>query len=81
MGLQRGFALDLTVVDPDDGKPWDFEIAAKREKALRKVQMEKPTLLIGSPMCTAFSNLQKLSRDRRDPVEFKKMLHYGITHL
>ena len=81
MGLQRGFALHLTVVDPDDGKPWDFDIAAKRAKALRKVQVEKPTLPIGSPMCTAFSNLQKLSCERRDPVEFKKMLHYGITHL
>ena len=33
MGLQRGFALDLTVVDPDDGKPWDFDCQAKRDKA------------------------------------------------
>ena len=81
MGLQRGFALDLTVVDPDDGKPWDFDCPAKRAKALRKVQMEKPTLLIGSPMCTPFSILQKLSREKRDPVEFKRMLHHGITHL
>ena len=24
MGLRKGFALDLTVVGPDDGRPWDF---------------------------------------------------------
>ena len=24
-----GFALDITVADPDDGMPWDFNIEAK----------------------------------------------------
>ena len=31
-----GFALDLTVVDPDDGMPWDFTSLAKPAKA-RKI--------------------------------------------
>ena len=30
--LMPGFALDLTVVDPDDGLPWDFSKSGKREK-------------------------------------------------
>mgnify|MGYP003322403897 FL=1 len=34
MGLDPGMALDLSVVDPDDGKPWDFNDASKRKKAL-----------------------------------------------
>ena len=32
-GLIPGFALDLSVCDPDDGEPWDFDNDAKREKS------------------------------------------------
>ena len=46
MGLRKGFALDLTVVDPDDGRPWDFAIPAERDKALQMVKEERPVLLI-----------------------------------
>ena len=34
MGLDSGMALDLSVLDPDDGKPWDFNDLSKRTKAL-----------------------------------------------
>ena len=57
MGLNPGFALDLTVLDPDDGMPWDFTLKSKRDKARQKVIREKPILLVGSPMCTVFSRL------------------------
>ena len=33
LGLSPGSALDLSVTDPDDGRPWDFDIPAKRSKA------------------------------------------------
>ena len=51
--LIPGFALDLTCLDPDDGMPWDFDVPAKRDKAMRKVRTEKPAMIIGSVMCTA----------------------------
>ena len=28
-----GYAFDLTMIDPEDGKPWDFSLAHKRERA------------------------------------------------
>lgn len=37
-----GFALDLTVLDPDDGQAWDFSRKSKRDKAVRMVLREKP---------------------------------------
>ena len=37
LNLSAGFILDFTVVDPDDGQPWDFNNPAKRSKALAKV--------------------------------------------
>ena len=30
-GIMPGMSLDLTSVDPEDGMPWDFNIAQKRE--------------------------------------------------
>ena len=29
--LMAGFAFDMTLVDEDDGMPWDFSVPAKRE--------------------------------------------------
>ena len=44
--LAPGFALDLPVVDPDDGKPWDFNVEEKREKVRRMQKEQRPILLI-----------------------------------
>ena len=57
MGLDPGWALDLTVTD-EDGLAWDFSTQAKRAKAPKKVREDKPFMLITSPMCGPFSALQ-----------------------
>ena len=62
--LLPGFALDLTVTDPDDGQPWDFCSREKREKARALRRRQKPFLLIGSPMCTCFCAWQYLNEAR-----------------
>ena len=50
--------------DPDDGQPWDFNVRAKREKAREILRKQRPYLVIGSPMCTAFSSWQHLNNAR-----------------
>ena len=62
--LIPGFAFDLTTTDVD-GKKWDFDNKVMRERAMKRVREEKPMLLIGSPMCTAFSTLQNISKDKK----------------
>ena len=62
--LTPGLAFDITVDDPDDGQPWDFNVEAKREKAREILRKQKPYLLIGSPMCTAFCFWQRLNAAR-----------------
>lgn len=57
MGLIPGMALDLTTVDPEDGEPWDFNVPEKAVKAEAMVRSKRALLIIGSPMCTAFSSL------------------------
>ena len=62
--LTPGLALDITVNDPDDNQPWDFDVHEKREKAREILRKQRPYLLIGSPMCTAFSSWQRLNEVR-----------------
>ena len=53
-GLRGGIAMDLVT-------GWNFDQQEDRRKAEAHVREEKPLLLVGSPMCTIFSNLQSLS--------------------
>ena len=66
-GIIPGLEMDLTGVDEDDGKPWDFNDPTQRSKAEQLLDQQKPLLRVGSPMCTAFSNIQNLNKARRDP--------------
>ena len=80
--LLPGFALDLTVNDPEDGRPWDFSQADKREKARKMRREQKPYVLIGSPMCTAFCTFQKLNEAKsKNPMEYKRAKIEAITHI
>ncbi len=81
LGLAPGFALDLCTADPNDGTPWDFDVPARRDKVLLRVQTEQPKLLIGSPMCTAFSLLQDLSKGKGNIEEKKRLLARATKHV
>ena len=79
--LIPGMALDFTCIDPDDNLPWDFNIKAKREKALRMIRQQKPMLLIGSPMCTAWSTWQFINDLKRTPEERLRLKVEARLHL
>ena len=71
--LLPGFALDITVDDPEDGEPWDFSLEHKRRRARSMLREQKPYVLIGSPMCTHFCTWQKLNESRsRDPQAMRR---------
>ena len=44
-------ALDLIVLD-ENGEPWDFSRLSMRIKVEKLLDEQKPTLLVGTPMCT-----------------------------
>ena len=80
--LVAGFAYDLTTVDPDDGMPWDFSIESKREKARRKCEEQRPYMLIGSPMCTAFCTWMALNEAlRKDHAIVRAAREKAIEHI
>ena len=78
--LIPGFALDLTTCD-SDGASWDFDMKHMRDRAMSKLKNEKPLLLIGSPMCTAFSTWQRINDKVRDQftVAMEKNLQSNIS--
>ena len=79
--LAPGFALDLTCTDPADGLPWDFDNPVKRARARRLFRAQKPLVLIGSPMCTAWSTWQRLNNVKRDPAVVERELVRARVHL
>ena len=81
MNLIPGMAFDLTQMDEEDGVPWDFNVPAKRNKARTVVQSERPLLLIGSPMCAAFSQLQRINFAKMNKERAEEILKHGRRHL
>ena len=80
--LLPGFALDLTVVDPDDGLPWDFSNAGKREKARQMRRRQRPYILIGSPECKEFSTLHALNKaTSSDPAAYDRAKRRAKKHI
>ena len=77
----QGLALDLTTVDPDDGQPWDLSRKDKRDQAKKKLHEQGPALLIGTPMCTPFTVLQRAPDKKRPTETVMSEKEHGRLHL
>ena len=70
-GMEIGDAMDLTT-------GWDFSIPGQRQEAERYIDEENPLVLIGSPPCVAFSQLQTMIPES----EIKsRQLEEGVKHM
>ncbi len=81
MGLEAGWALDLTTVDEHDGKPWDFTFEEKRIRCKKRIDEDKPFMVIASPMCGPFSSLQNWNYAKMDKKEVKDRIEKGLEHI
>ena len=80
-GLKPGFALDLTQLDTETGRPWDFSSPSMRERAWNLQDSQKPFLLVGSPPCKPFSSLFDSNASKMNPEARKKIIREGIVHM
>ena len=80
MGMRPGMAFDITEKD-ENGVAWDFSRRERREEARRRLRATRPWLLVGSPMCTAFSILQSLNFSRMDPEKVRRLVTEALVHL
>ena len=81
MGMRPAWALDLTVVDPDDGEPWDFSVPNKRAKAVKLLDRDKPLMLVACPMCGPFSAINNFNYAKMEPKEIKAKLEKAMEHV
>ena len=72
--------MDLTSVD-NRGRVWDFDDPKRRADAWRLTKQTKPDLIIGSPMCTPFSNLLAMSPAYKETPKYKNLLGRATEHL
>jgi hypothetical protein len=79
LGIIPGMSLDLTGNDPIGGMPWDFNKKDKRNRAMDMVLGKQALLIIGSPMCKAFSKLQDMNYRRMSPEKRDEMMKEEIT--
>ena len=80
MGFTAGWALDLTTSD-ENGRAWDFDCLAMRNKAVRKLLQDKPKLLVGSPMCTEFSSWMSINHPKMPKEVVQQRLERARNHL
>ena len=73
--------MDLTMDDPATGQPWDLSKPAVQSRVIKNVRDVKPSCVLGSPPCNAFSQLQEISRAKRDPKVMAKELKDGKDHV
>ena len=81
LGLRPAWSLDLTTIDADDGKPWDFTDASKRHKASKLISKDKPLLLVVCPMCGPFSSMNNLNYGKMDSADAKEKLEKAMEHV
>ena len=72
--------MDLTTQDTD-GRAWDFNIAEMRNRAARRVLTDKPLLIIGSPMCTVHSAMNRMNHAKMPAEVVKQRFEYARRHL
>ena len=72
-GLVPGSSLDLRT-------GWNFGLRNHRENAIRLVDPEDPELLVLSPMCDQFFQINRINEARRDPQRMQAAWDTAIMH-
>ena len=75
VGFERGLAVNYAT-------GWDMRVEEQMKEVEQRVRDEEPLLLIGSPMCRAFSTLIDLSQaGKPSEVKHKNLVERCVTHL
>ena len=80
LGLRGGFAVDLNAVKKN-GEHWDLNREGDEQELMDVLEEEDPEFLIGSPTCTPFSPLRRLSDFKRSPTIVKTEQEEGKHHI
>ena len=68
-GARGGWSLDIATTCTTTGRKWNLLEDRDQRKARSMLRRDKPQLLIASPPCTKFSNLQKMNKNKESKTE------------
>ena len=72
----------MTVLDRDDGQPWNFNDEDKRRKASQLLNKEDPDILMFGPTCAPFQALNMGWNYNRMKIQnAQNMIEDGMRHL
>ena len=75
MGFERGLVVDCAT-------GWSMSDEEQMEEVEQRIRDEEPALLIGSPMCRAFSTLVELTQaGKPSGVKHKNFVEQCVSHL
>ena len=80
MGFKAGSSLDITGND-ERGVPWNFNNKVMRDKAMKKYIEEEPFLLVGSPVCTMWSQMMNINKNKMDLLEYSQRMSEARVHM
>ena len=80
MGLTPGWSLDMSSPDEED-KYWNMSNKEDQERAMKKLNDDKLTMLIASPPCGPFSKCMHVDYSKMSREEIWKKLKPAIEHL
>ena len=69
------------MVDPATNAPWDLSKKDTQNEVKKIIIDGKPFMVIGSPPCTAFWQLQGFNNFKRDPQVVEKELAEACAHI
>ena len=81
IGLVPGMVFDISQNDPADDQPWDFNVESKARKAEKVIKEQRAILLIGSPVCAAFSQTRALNGVAVGEEKYEEMVKMGTRHV
>ena len=79
-GLRPGDVFDVTCND-EDCNPYDLSKPEMRQTVRRRIQQRRPRVLIGSPFCTMFSQMLRISWHNMDLAERTRRMEESRMHL
>ena len=74
LGMRAGWSLDLATHDRD-GQAWEFRKKEMRNRAMRKINKDKPLLIVGIPMCTGCGAMVDFNSQKVTAEEKARRMH------
>ena len=72
--------MDLSTKD-DDGRVWDLSMADMRKRAVKRINKDKPLLIVGIPSCTDWSTMMGIHWGKLGQEEKNRRMKEARHHL